>query len=103
MSVRNNLHLSKDFSADGEVRLVGANLSGDLDAEGGHFKNPGKTALSADGLKAASVFLRDGFSADGEVRLQEANLSGVLEAEGGHCGCPRAFRNHQPRRAAVAQ
>ncbi len=53
VAVRHGLFLKDGFSADGEVRLPGANLDGTLDAEGGHFKNPGKVALHADGLKAA--------------------------------------------------
>ncbi len=65
------------------MRLVEANLNGDLDAVDGHFKNPGKVALNADGLKAANVFLGNGFSADGDVRLVAANLSGNLAASNG--------------------
>jgi hypothetical protein len=84
MSVRNDLYRGSGFSAEGEVSFVGANLSGDLDARDGHFKNLGKSALSADRVKAASVFLGDGFSAEGEVRLTGANLSGDLEAINGY-------------------
>jgi hypothetical protein len=64
------------------VRLLGANLSDNLDCDGGKFKNPGKYALVADRLKAASVFLRN-VSAEGEVRLLGADLSGNLECDGG--------------------
>jgi hypothetical protein len=68
---------------EGEVKMPEASLSGDLDAEGATFKNPGGDALFADGLKAAAVNLFNGFIAEGEVRLVGANLSGPLDCQGG--------------------
>src|SRR6266852_5232492 len=60
--VRGDLVLGDGFSAEGEVNLLLANLGGNLDCEGGKFKNPGQYALDADSLKADNVDLRNGFS-----------------------------------------
>lgn len=50
--------------------------------DGGTFKNPGDFALSAENLKAAGVFLRNGFSAAGEVDLAGAVVN--VELGGGN-------------------
>jgi len=96
INVKGSVFLRNGFSAAGEVRLLGAQIGGDLNCEGGTFKNPpledakGKpvagsgTALSADGINVTgSVFLRNGFSAAGEVRLLGAQIGGYLVCEGG--------------------
>jgi hypothetical protein len=83
-NVRRNVFLNDGFAAEGEVRLLGAQIGGTLDCSGGTFKNPGKEALSADGANVkGSVFLRDGFSAEGEVRLLGAQIGGTLDCSGG--------------------
>ena len=67
------------FVAEGEVRLPGATIGGDLVAEGGTFKN-----LKGDSLNAANinvhgnVFLSDGLAAEGTVRLHGAEIKGQL-------------------------
>ena len=72
------------FSAEGEVRLLGANVGGHLSCEGGEFHNPKGKALSADGITTEGhVNLHDNFSAEGEVRLLGANIGGRLSCEGG--------------------
>ncbi len=81
--VRGDLVLGGGFSAEGEVNLIEADIGGDLNGAGGTFKNPGKYALDAGGLRAANVDLRNGFSAEGEVNLLLANLGGNLDCEGG--------------------
>jgi sRNA-binding regulator protein Hfq len=78
-----SVFLRNGFSAEGEVSLIGADLGGNLEADGAQFKNPGRYALNADSLKAVSVFLRNGFSAEGEVNLVGADLAGDLDAEDG--------------------
>ena len=84
LTTKGNVSLSRSFSAEGEVRLVGADIGKDLSCAGGKFHNPGKYALSADRLRTrGDVNLQDGFSAKGEVRLLGANISGDLECEGG--------------------
>ncbi len=82
-TVRGDVVLGDGFSAEGEVNLVLADLGGNLDGDGGTFKNPGKYALNTGGLRAANVDLRNGFSAEGEVNLLLANLGGNLDCDGG--------------------
>ncbi len=91
VDVRGDIFLNKKFTAEGEVRLLGAQIGGDLDCSGGTFKNPpqkdvpesGK-ALNADGVNVkGSVFLREGFSSEGEVRLLGAQIGGDLDCPGG--------------------
>jgi hypothetical protein len=93
------------FQADGEVRLLGATIGGDLNCRGGLFRNAGRDALTADYLRVAnSAFLNVAtdakgeaivdadhnplrFQADGQVRLPGATIGGQLNCRGGH------FRN----------
>jgi hypothetical protein len=79
-----DVSLTSGFHAEGEVRLFGATIGGNLDAEGGRFKNSNGDALSADGIKVTGdVFLRGGFCAEGEVRLLGAEVGGQLDCDGG--------------------
>jgi hypothetical protein len=91
-----NGEIQSAFTATGEIRLLGAAIGSNLDAEGGTFRNlkshenPNSTlhALSADRVKVTgSVFLSNGFSAEGEIRLVNATVGGDLNATGG------TFRN----------
>jgi hypothetical protein len=83
-NVKGSVFLRDGFSAEGEVRLLGAQIGGDLDCSGGTFKNPGGNALHADRADVkGSVFLSDGFSAEGEVRLLGAQIGGDLTCSGG--------------------
>ncbi len=76
--------VQNEFTAEGEVRLPGATIGGDLEATGGRFKNSNGDALIADRIKVTGgVFLGDGFHAEGEVRLLGAAIGGVLDATGG--------------------
>jgi hypothetical protein len=89
--VEGNVHLLGGFTAHGEVRLLGAQIGGNLDCSGGTFKNPrqeglqsGDAAFNADGVKVdGSVFLRDGFAANGGVRLPGAQIGADLDCSGG--------------------
>ncbi len=76
--------MKNKFLAEGEVILLGATIEGNLEADGGTFKNGNGDALSADGIRVSgSVFLRNGFSAEGTVRLPGAKIGGNLDAYGG--------------------
>jgi hypothetical protein len=94
MHVEGNVDLLGGFTAHGEVRLLGAQIGGNLDCSGGTFKNPpqegpqsGSTALNADGVNVTgSVFLRDGFAANGGVRLPGAQIGADLDCSGGTFG-----------------
>jgi len=72
----------KVFSADGEVKLVGAEIGGTLECRGGVFNNSDskEPALNAKGLKVGgSVLLHNGFIAKGEVSLLGATITGKSE------------------------
>ena len=84
LTTKGAVYLREGFSAEGEVRLLGAIIGGDLDCNSGKFHNPGKYALAADGLTTkGSVSLRDSFSAEGVVRLVGANIGGNLSCANG--------------------
>ena len=84
LTTKGDVNLRDGFSAKEEVRLLGANIGGSLNCDGGKFHNPSGRALSADGLVTkGDVNLRDGFSAKGEVRLQNASIGGDVNCDGG--------------------
>jgi hypothetical protein len=88
--VKGNVFLTDGFSAEGEVRLLAAQIGGNLDCTGGTFKNPTGRALSADGANVrGDVFLSDGFTAEGEVRLLGAQIGGDLDCTGGRFKNPK--------------
>jgi hypothetical protein len=89
--VRGDVLFAQAFHAEGEVRLLGARIGGDLSCIGGTFINPPKADLPASNhaLSAhtvtigGNVFLRDGFHAEGEVSFTGAQIAGNLECTGG--------------------
>lgn len=93
IDVRGSVFLRKGFRAEGNVRLLSAQIGGDLDCTGGIFMNPlikiigyredGGDALSADGVNVGgTVFLSEGFRAEGLVRLVGAQINGALDCSG---------------------
>ena len=91
MNVTGSVFLRNGFVAEGEVRLPGAHIGGQLDCTDGTFKNPphkdildSGRALAADGLEAgADVHLGGTFRSEGEVRLGGAHIGGHLMCDGG--------------------
>ena len=88
--VTGSVFLDGDFTATGEVRLLGAQIGCDLTCTGGTFGNADKDgkplgdALSADGMKVTGgVFLDGDFTATGEVRLRGAQIGVDLYCDGG--------------------
>jgi uncharacterized protein YjbI with pentapeptide repeats len=68
---------------EGEVRLLGANFSGQLNCRAGtRLINPKRTALSADGISVSSVSLSD-THVEGAARLVGANIGGQLACDEG--------------------
>jgi hypothetical protein len=78
--------------AEGEVRLLGARIGGDLDCEGGRFENqhdvkkektvPGSTgkALNADGARVTGAFFwRQGSHAEGAIDLTAAEIGDICD------------------------
>lgn len=85
MKVDGDVSLQKGFKAEGEVRLLGATIGGQLGCSKGHFSNPKGYALNADGMKVGGgVFLQKDFKAEGEVRLLGAEIGGQLSCRNGH-------------------
>lgn len=92
MTVDGGVFLQK-IEANGEVRLLGATIKGNLECDGGKFiggnlrrregepssAGPVTRAFDADNVKVSGyVFLRDGFEAKGEVNLLEAQVGASL-------------------------
>ena len=87
----------KKFEAVGAVRLSHANIKGQLACNGGSFRNKGKDALDAQGIKVAGdVLIQDGFKAEGKVSFLGADIGGQLSFRGG------SFQN-EGSEAIVAQ
>jgi hypothetical protein len=85
-TVSGSINLRAGFRAEGEVRLLGAQIGGDFDCSGGAFKNPPSSnhALSAHNVTVkGNTLMRDRFQAEGEVSLSGAQLAGSLECTGG--------------------
>ena len=74
LKVARGVFLLNGFKAQGEVRLIGAAVGGDLNCQNGQFINENGYAFLADGLKAdGNIFLRNGFKAQGTVSLVGAS------------------------------
>ena len=72
------------FKARGEVKLVNAQIGGNLECKGGKFINDGGNALLARGLTVhGNVFLNNGFKAKGIVGFVDATINGNLECNNG--------------------
>lgn len=101
MTARSGVYLDKRFHATGTVRMVGADITGELCCTAGRFDNPGGRSLDAERLIAGDVYLDRCFQAHGEVRLAGARITRqlnctrgtfvneagyALDADGIHCG-----------------
>ena len=89
-----NVHLRKGFSAEGQVRLAVARIGGGLDCSDGSFNNPGKDALSADGLNARSRIVMKKASIVGKTRLTGGRTDGPLECDGCSFRAPNGVAFH---------
>ena len=79
-----DVSLCDGFEATGEVRLLGAQVGGNLDCGAGLFDGKDCDALSADrAVINGSIFLHDDFQAMGTVRLLGAKIGGNLECSKG--------------------
>jgi sRNA-binding regulator protein Hfq len=87
--IKGSVFLRGRFKAQGEVRLLGATIGGNLVCDGAEFSNPSGKALNIDGAKIeGSVFLRSGFKAQGEVNLVGARIGRNLECSGAQLSNP---------------
>jgi sRNA-binding regulator protein Hfq len=88
--VKGSVFLHNGFRAEGEVRVLGAQMGGDLDCRNATFKNPPQAHVAGTGLALAAdhavvkggVYLRNGFHAEGEVRFLGAQIGGDLDCDG---------------------
>lgn len=77
-------------TADGAIRLTGAQIGGQLDCSGVIMANPSGPVLRGERLKVNdNVFLRSGFTAegsgaDGAIRLVGARIGGQLDCSRRH-------------------
>ena len=84
IKIEDNIFMNDGFCADGQVRLIGANIGGELDCGGGKFKNTFSSAFAADRIKVGgNISMNEGFVAEGRVRLLNANIGGLLNCKGG--------------------
>ncbi|HVP53546.1 MAG TPA: hypothetical protein VMU45_01020 [Candidatus Eisenbacteria bacterium] len=78
--------LREGFVANGEVDLIGAQISGDLDCSGGKFSGATDSLSAQRCVVRGSMFLRDGFKSVGNVNLANASVGGVLAFRKGEFG-----------------
>jgi hypothetical protein len=84
MRVGGGVFFNRGFKAEGEVKLSGAFVGGDLSCRGGTFRNLSGYALSAENITVGgSVLLFDGFSAYGKTELFGAKIGEILNCYGG--------------------
>lgn len=91
-----SVFLKEGFSANDEVRLLGAQIGANLECDQANFerkadssltKGSAAIALAMDGaVIKGSVFLRSGFSTNGVVRLHSTQISGTLDCRKAHFG-----------------
>jgi hypothetical protein len=84
VKISGGLFLCGKFVALGEVRLLGAEIVGNLDCSGGRFEGRDNIgdALSCDGIRVGGVvFLHDVFTIKGAVRLVRAEIRVNLECD----------------------
>lgn len=71
--------LNEEFTSNGQIRLLGATIGGDLVCTKGIFSNPNGRAINAEKIKVdGRVFMGDDLKACGEIRLFGATIGGDL-------------------------
>ncbi|MFH1371416.1 MAG: hypothetical protein ABII09_09060 [Planctomycetota bacterium] len=84
VNIEGDVYLSDGFKADGEVRFIGAEISGDFVCKNGEFINKGRMAITADRMNVkGSVFLGDGFNAHGMVCFRGATIGNTFDCGDG--------------------
>jgi hypothetical protein len=87
LHAEHGVYLDRGFRATATVRLVGANITGELACTQGSFHDPSGRALDAERIVAEDVYLDRGFTARGEVRFNDCKVSRQFTATDGE------FRN----------
>jgi hypothetical protein len=80
LNCKNSIFLNNGFFSNGEIRLLGAKIGGELDCRGATLINTDGYALIADRAEiSGGIFLCNLFSAKGEVRFLGAKIGGNLD------------------------
>jgi sRNA-binding regulator protein Hfq len=98
IKVKGYVFFRHGFKAEGEIKLLNAEIGSSLECDKGTFENPWQqglpnsgTAINAERVKVSGyVFLRNGFSANGAVNFSNSQIAADLNCCGG------AFRNDTP-------
>ncbi|MCO6010560.1 hypothetical protein NE236_36940 [Actinoallomurus purpureus] len=82
----NHATIGDDLSAEGlvthgQVRLVGATISGAVNFEKASLSNPGHTALKAENLTVGSNLVAKSIQVDGRVNLRGSKIPGKLDLD----------------------
>lgn len=81
--VDGGFYLRDGFVATGTVRLLGANIGGNLNCSGARFESHGGDSLLCDRVTVkGSALLGHGLTANGKVRLLGARIGGDLDCDG---------------------
>ena len=83
LKISGGLFLRKDFTTDGEVRLIGAEIGGDLSLRDATLTGTEHCILAQRCRVASDIILDGGFSAAGTVDLSGAEIIGSLRCGGG--------------------
>ncbi|GLY15129.1 hypothetical protein LWF15_12275 [Kineosporia rhizophila] len=84
-----SLNLEHRFRAEGAVNLAGARIGGSLQCSGGHFTNPGSSALIvSDAEVRGNIHLTNGFQAQGRVAFNRTKVEGNFSCDGGSFADP---------------
>jgi len=88
LTIGGNILLRDNFTAQGEVRLDGSKIQGNLDCTGAQLTNKNGFSLSADATEVTgNVYLQAGhraFTSIGIVSFEVAKITGDLDCSGGH-------------------
>jgi len=89
-NIGGSLFLRNGFLVDGEVRMLGIDIQGELDASHGKFNNARGCSLRADRARIrAAVLMHGSFFARGTLRLSDVEIGGNLECLGGFLDTPQ--------------
>lgn len=79
MKVTGSVFLRRGFAATGEVRLLSAEIGGDLACSGGDFSNANQRALNAEGCRVTGRLFLCGATVTGSIKLTGASVGTLLD------------------------
>lgn len=82
VNIRENLFGRRGFTVDGEIRLLGGHIGGQLDLSTAVLRHPREPALNGDGLVVDRDALCGRMQVFGETRLAGARVAGLLDLSG---------------------